>query len=92
MPDQVPPEVKARRNAVLRALGQEKSLAFRGQAVGQVLPAVVLAERDRATGRLTALTDNYIPVLMEGEDRLQGQPVRVRVEQVTAAQVTGRLV
>lgn len=92
MPDQVSPEVKARRNAVLRALGQEKSLAFRGQAVGQVLPAVVLAERDRATGRLTALTDNYIPVLMEGEDRLQGQPVRVRVEQVTAAQVTGRLV
>jgi threonylcarbamoyladenosine tRNA methylthiotransferase MtaB len=92
MPDQVPPEVKARRNAVLRSLGREKTLAFRQRAVGQVLPAVVLAERDGATGRFTALTDNYIPVLVEGEDGRQGQAVRVRVEQVTAAQVTGSLV
>ena len=92
MPDQAPPEVKARRNAVLRALGREKSLAFRRRAVGQVLPAVVLSERDRATGRLTALTDNYIPVLVEAEDRLQGQAVRIRVEQAASAQVTGSLV
>lgn len=83
MPDQVSPEAKARRNAVLRALGEEKSLAFRGRAAGEVLPAVVLAGRDRVTGRLTALTDNYMPVLVEGEDGLQGKAVRVRVEQVT---------
>jgi threonylcarbamoyladenosine tRNA methylthiotransferase MtaB len=92
MPDQVPPHVKARRNAVLRALGQGKSLAFRQRAVGQVLPAVVLAERDQPTGRLTALTDNYIPVLVEAEARLEGQAVRVRVEQVTGARVTGSVV
>ncbi|MGH7395144.1 MAG: TRAM domain-containing protein, partial [Candidatus Methylomirabilales bacterium] len=81
--------VKARRNAVLRALGQEKCLAFRARAVGQVLPAVVLAEREVVTGRLTALTDNYIPVLVDGEDRLQGQAVRVLVEEVTPVRVTG---
>ncbi|HEV8661610.1 MAG TPA: tRNA (N(6)-L-threonylcarbamoyladenosine(37)-C(2))-methylthiotransferase MtaB [Candidatus Methylomirabilis sp.] len=92
MPDQVAPDVKARRNAILRALGQEKSLAFRQRAVGQVLPAVILAERDRATGRLTALTDNYIPVLVEAEDRLQGQAVHIRAEEVTAARVMGSLV
>jgi threonylcarbamoyladenosine tRNA methylthiotransferase MtaB len=92
MPGQVRPDVKARRNAVLRALGEEKSLAFRQRAAGEVQPAVVLAGRDRVTGRLTALTDSYIPVLVEGEDALQGKAVRVRVEQVTPARVTGRIV
>jgi threonylcarbamoyladenosine tRNA methylthiotransferase MtaB len=92
MPDQVPPDVKARRNAVLRALGEEKSLAFRQRAAGEVLPAVARAGRDRPTGRLTALTDNYIPVLVEGEEGLQGKAVRVRVEQVPPALVRGSIV
>ncbi|MFQ5803898.1 MAG: tRNA (N(6)-L-threonylcarbamoyladenosine(37)-C(2))-methylthiotransferase MtaB [Candidatus Methylomirabilales bacterium] len=80
MSDQVAPKVKARRNRMLRDLGARKFLAFKRQFLGQTLPVVVLAERDRQTGLLHGVSDNYLGVLFQGPDGLKGRLLDVRVE------------
>ena len=67
------------RSRALRALGREKSLAFRRGLVGRRHEALVLAERDRRTGLLTGLTSNYVEVVFAGPDALARQLVPVRV-------------
>jgi threonylcarbamoyladenosine tRNA methylthiotransferase MtaB len=84
MPDQVAPEVKARRNRVLRQLGDQKFLAFKRGVVGQWLSVVVLHERDSETGLLHGVSDNYLGVLCEGPDDCRGRIVEVRVEAMDA--------
>ena len=80
MPDQVPAETKARRNRILRQLGEQKFLAFKQSVVGQTLPVVVLGERDCETGLLHGVSDNYLGILFGGPDGLRGRLVDVRVE------------
>jgi threonylcarbamoyladenosine tRNA methylthiotransferase MtaB len=80
MPDQVPAETKARRNRILRQLGERKFLAFKERFVGHTLPVVVLGERDCETGLLHGVSDNYLSILFGGPDGLRGRLVDVRVE------------
>ena len=80
MPDQVPAVTKARRNRILRQLGEQKFLAFKQSVVGQTLPVVVLGERDCETGLLHGVSDNYLGILFGGPDGLRGRLVDVRVE------------
>lgn len=80
MQDQVAPEVRARRSQRLRALSAAKAAAFRAAQVGAEAAAVVQRRREPASGRLVALTDNYVEVLVDGGDALLGRGVTVRVE------------
>ncbi|HRI07962.1 MAG TPA: MiaB/RimO family radical SAM methylthiotransferase, partial [Nannocystaceae bacterium] len=80
MPEQVAPEVRARRSQRLRALSTAKAAAFRAAQVGAEAAAVVQRRRDPASGRLVALTDNYVEVLVDGSDALLGHGVVVRIE------------
>jgi len=80
MPDQIPPETKARRNRVLRELGEKKFLAFKRSVVGQTLPVVALDEGDGESGLLHGVSDNYLSVLFAGADAWKGRLVQVRVE------------
>ncbi len=69
----------ARRSRRLRELGRAKSLAFRRALVGRVEEVLVLGTRERATGRLTGLTGNFVEVLFEGADARMKGLARVRV-------------
>ncbi len=69
----------ARRSRRLRELGRAKSLAFRRALVGRVEEVLVLGSRDRATGRLTGLTGNFVEVLFEDADARMKGLARVRV-------------
>ncbi|MCI0483023.1 MAG: tRNA (N(6)-L-threonylcarbamoyladenosine(37)-C(2))-methylthiotransferase MtaB, partial [candidate division NC10 bacterium] len=80
MPDQVPAETKARRNRILRQLGEHKFLAFKQSFIGHTLPVVVLGERDCETGLLHGVSDNYLGILFGGPNDLRGRLVDVRVE------------
>jgi len=80
MLDQIPPEMKARRNRVLRELGEQKFLAFKRSVVGQTLPVVALDEGDGESGLLHGVSDNYLSVLFAGADAWKGRLVQVRVE------------
>lgn len=92
MSDQVAPDVKARRNRVLRDLGTRKFLAFKRQFLGRTLPVVILEERDRQTGLLQGVSDNYLGILFQGPDVLKGRLLDVRVERLDpGGMLLGRL-
>lgn len=92
MSGQVAPKVKARRNRILRDLGARKFAAFKRQFLGRTLPVVVLEERDRETGLLHGVSDNYLGVLFQGSDALKGRLLEVRVERLdSGGMLLGRL-
>jgi len=82
----VPPRVVDERMAALRALAAEKTLAHRSQFAGCALAAITLhtAEAPAARGRTEALTENFLPVEIDGNlpaNRL----LRVRVAGLNVA-------
>ena len=83
-PDHVPaPTIKAR-TARLRALGREKRRAFLQVNMGCTHDVLVEHKRDRHTGWLKGLTANYIPTLLEGDDRLMNRIVTVEPQEMLA--------
>ena len=91
--DQVPPAVKKERSRILRELIASKNLAFRRSLLGRRFSAVTLDSRDEQGTR--ALTDNYIPVTIEGERLDPGKLVEVEItrcrEQSTSVRPLRRL-
>ena len=61
-------EAVLERMTTLRALAHEKSLAHRSQMIGLELPAITLRTPPAlsARGRTEALTDNFLPVELDG--------------------------
>jgi threonylcarbamoyladenosine tRNA methylthiotransferase MtaB len=83
MGDRVPGAVIRERSRRLRALGVEKSLAFRQKLVGRSVEALVL--EDKASG----LTANYVEVDLEGTPKVPRSFARVRVTQADARGTRG---
>ncbi len=77
--DSVPPRVKKERASLLRELGTQKSLSYRRTFLGRELPAVVLSGLGQ--GRSSALTDNYIRVILNREVE-PGRVVKVKLKEV----------
>ena len=90
-PDHVPAGVIREWSGRLRRLGALKSLAFRRGLVGRRREAVVLDARDRRTGLLAGLTDNYVEVLFEGPDTLGRRVVPLTITEARADRTHGRL-
>ena len=91
MEGMVDEKVKKKRAAVLRALGEAKRRAFGAGFVGRTLQVLFEGRRDRETGLLTGLSDNYIRVLAEGPDAWMGGIHDVRVEEAKEKCVVGRV-
>ncbi len=79
LPDSVPQGERQARTRALRALSRRLDHEFRAAQLGSEAPAVVYRARDRRSGDLVALTDNFIKVRLAGPDALLGRPVRVRL-------------
>ncbi len=90
-PGHVPAAVIRERSGRLRRLGHEKSLAFRRGLIGRRRDAVVLGARDRRTGLLAGLTDNYIEVLFDGPDTLGRRVVPLTITEAHADRTHGQL-
>jgi threonylcarbamoyladenosine tRNA methylthiotransferase MtaB len=90
-PDHVAGPVIRERSRRLRRLGAEKSLAFRRGLVGGRREAVVLDARDRRTGLLAGLTDNYVEVLFDGPDTLGRRVVPLTITEARADRTHGSL-
>ncbi|HEV8458783.1 MAG TPA: tRNA (N(6)-L-threonylcarbamoyladenosine(37)-C(2))-methylthiotransferase MtaB [Methylomirabilota bacterium] len=90
-PGHVPAPLIRQRSARLRALAREKNLAFRRRMVGQRRDVVVLAERERETGRLVGLTGNYVEVAFDGPDDLARRFVAVTVRDASAERTLASL-
>jgi threonylcarbamoyladenosine tRNA methylthiotransferase MtaB len=89
--DHVPPEVIRERSGRLRGLGALKNLTFRRGLVGRRRDAVVLGTRDRRTGLLAGLTDNYVEVLFDGPDTLGRRIVPLTITEARADRTRGQL-
>jgi threonylcarbamoyladenosine tRNA methylthiotransferase MtaB len=81
---QVPPPVIKKRCTRMRRLGARKRQAFYGRHVGKIVNVLVEATRDRTTGGLKGLSDNYIPVRIDGPDRLINTIQRVEIRRVSS--------
>jgi threonylcarbamoyladenosine tRNA methylthiotransferase MtaB len=66
--DQVSPRERQRRNAVLRAIGEKKRLAFHAGMVGRTVP--VLLESEVRDGRRMGLAPNYARVAVAGKGNM----------------------
>src|SRR5215468_1921472 len=75
------------RSRRLRALGDEKSLAFRQKLVGRTVDALVLQERP--DGRHTALTANYVEIDVTGPVGPARSFARVRVARTDGRRTLG---
>ena len=75
----VPPATVRQRTARLRRLGAAKQLGFRRAQMGRELTVLVLEQRERETGRLVGLTDNYLELAFPGPDALMRGFARARV-------------
>jgi threonylcarbamoyladenosine tRNA methylthiotransferase MtaB len=80
-----------RRGRALRLLARRKNFEFRRRLAGQVEEALVLATRDRSTGRLVGLTGSYVEVQFDGPDALIGRLARVCVTGVDRDRTLGAL-
>ena len=90
MADQVAKADKEERVALLQDLHHKKRTAFYQSHLGSTRR--ILVEK-RKQGRLQrGYTENYIPVSFEGDNTLVNQLVTVRLEELTADGVLGRIV
>ena len=90
MGDHITAAVIRERSRRLRALGTEKSLAFKRRLLGRMVEALVLEER-RTDGALTGLTSNYVEVAFDGPDGLGRAFVKVRVDEADPRGLRGVL-
>ncbi len=91
MDHQVPPEVKEERYQILRDLRIKKMSTFRRAYLGKPLLVLLEGRRDRETGLLRGITENYIPFLfLEEPQAKRGEYITALGERMVAERLAGR--
>ncbi len=91
--DPVPEPEKRARCRRVRDIGREKRRAHYLSMIGRRTEVLIESRRDRITGLLRGLSDNYVPVLLDGGDALRERCVTVTVDRMDARlRVFGRMV
>jgi threonylcarbamoyladenosine tRNA methylthiotransferase MtaB len=88
----VPSATVRERTGRLRSLGAVKQAAFRGAQIGHELSVLVLEHRERGSGRLVGLTDNYLELAFSGPEALMRGLARVRATGQDGERLEGVLV
>ncbi len=91
-PDKVPEDVKARRLTELQALQAAITLEKNRAEVGREREVLVESESKAGRGQLTGRTSQNRIVNFEGDPRLVGQKVLVRITEAYTHSLKGRLV
>jgi len=92
MPNQVHDHIKKQRNTLLNELAAEKNLEFRKSQIGKETEILVEFSRDKKTGFLKGMTDNYISVQVEGDDSYINSLTKVIITEVTSECTKGKIV
>ena len=92
MENQVQENIKKERNKKLTELANAKNLAFRESFVGKNLEVLIELARDKETGLLKGMTDNYIPVLVEGSDEFKNKIIKVKITRVERDKTFGEFI
>lgn len=89
--DPCPPQVKKERITQLRRISGKKKEDFRKSFLGRTKEVLVISKRDKLSGKLRGMTDNYIDILFDGPDELMNTYQMVKIVTVTDERVTGGL-
>lgn len=77
--DQIPVAVVKTRANALKNLSKSKRKSFYMRHVGTETEVIIEGTRDKVTGLLKAITSNYIPVMIDGEDHLKQTLAKIRI-------------
>lgn len=91
-PNKVSPKVVKQRCERMRALGNAKRNDFYNQFIGQQLEILIETTRHRPTGLLKGLSSNYIPILIDADDKQKNKLVAVNVQKQIGANLLGVMV
>jgi threonylcarbamoyladenosine tRNA methylthiotransferase MtaB len=91
MPDKLDPQVIHKRSEIMHHLGKEKWIRYIERFVDQRLNVLIEHRRDKETGKLTGLSDNYIRVLLDGDDSLKNQIVPVDITRRIDDKLMGKI-
>lgn len=92
MPGQVQDHIKKNRNTILNKLASEKNLEFRKTQIGRETEILVELSRDKKTGLLKGMTDNFISVLIEGDDSYMNNLVKISITEATQEHTLGKII
>ena len=90
--NQVPENIKKERNKRLTELAKKKNLDFRESFIGKNLEVLIELARDKKTGLLKGMTDNFIPVLVDGSDDFKNKIVSVKIKKVEDTNTFGKFI
>ena len=79
LPHKISPDVIKARTASLRELSRVKRMAYLSRFIHRTVPVLVEQHRDRQSGLLVGMSENYIRVLAEGPDCLMNTIVPMRI-------------
>lgn len=79
LPDKIPPFVIHRRSQEVHQIGKEKWEKFLDFYTGKQLEVLIEKTRDKKSGKLIGLSDNYIRVLLDGENSLCNQIIPAKI-------------
>ena len=91
MPDQVPEDVKERRNQILLDILQKNSLRRTATLIGTV-EEVLVEGRDKSGARFTGRTRGNRVCVFDADPRLVGELVPLRIERASVSTLYGDLV
>jgi threonylcarbamoyladenosine tRNA methylthiotransferase MtaB len=91
IPDKVPPQIIHKRSEILHDLGRKKWEEYLDLFIGKTLPVLIEQKRDSKTNKLTGLSDNYIRVLLDGDDSLKNRIIPVSILQREGNLLIGRI-
>jgi threonylcarbamoyladenosine tRNA methylthiotransferase MtaB len=92
LPGKVDESVKKRRGEIMRKLGREKRNAFARRFVGKNLSVLIEGKKDKDTGFLRGLSNNYIPVVIEnGNSSLVNRVLNVIPDYSLEGKLWGRI-
>ena len=91
LPGKVASPVIKKRCERMRQLGHQKRLKFYRRFTAQSLPVLIETKRDGSTGLLKGISSNYLPVLIDGDDDLQNNIVKAKIEKLEGNRLFGIL-
>ncbi|MEC0243055.1 tRNA (N(6)-L-threonylcarbamoyladenosine(37)-C(2))-methylthiotransferase MtaB [Paenibacillus dokdonensis] len=94
MQDQIPEEIKHARVRELIELSEQMQLAYAKNFVGQVLDVIPegTSKGTHGPGKMHGFSDNYLQLIFDGSEDLQGRICRVKLTKAGVNECEGQLV
>jgi threonylcarbamoyladenosine tRNA methylthiotransferase MtaB len=91
MQDKIEPKVIQKRSKLLHQIGKEIWEKHLNNFMGKKLEILVESNQDKNSGKLIGLTDNYLRVLIAGNENLKNQILPVKAIGREGKYLTGEI-